>query len=116
LGQKDEISDLRKIFKRTMVTARNIFGNDAFRKRYAKVSSRYPINKALFEAWSVNISKLSDKEIEKLVKKQEDLKAEFIKLMYDADFDSAISQGTGSVYRVKKRFRDIENLIRGVLK
>ena len=113
---KDEISDLGKKFKRTMVAARDIFGNDAFRKRYAKDSSRYPINKALFEAWSVNISKLSDKEIEKIVKKQEDLKAAFMKLMYDADFDRAISQGTGSVNRVKKRFQDIENLILGVLK
>lgn len=113
---KDKISDLRKIFKRTMVAARNIFENDAFRKRYTKDSSRYPINKALFEAWSVNISKLSDKEIKKLVKEREDLKAEFIELMYDTDFDRAISQGTGSVKRVKKRFRDIEDLIRGVLK
>jgi len=113
---KDEISDLRKKFKRTMVAAKGIFGYDAFRKRYTKISSRYPINKALFEAWSVNISKLSDKEIKELVKKRENLKGDFIKLMNDVDFDRAISQGTGSIKRVKKRFQDIENLIRGVLK
>ncbi len=113
---QNEISDHRKNFKRTMVAARKIFGNDAFRKRYAEISDRYPINKALFEAWSVNISMLSDKEIEKLIKRRKILKEEFIKLMNNTDFDSAISQGTGSVRRVEKRFQDIENLIRGVLK
>src|SRR5436190_10165974 len=53
-----ELEKLERRFTRAMVAAFDIFGVDAFRKRYSRGAARYPINKALFESWSVNLSQL----------------------------------------------------------
>ena len=54
-------------FRRAMGTARDIFGHDAFRKRYSTINARNPISKALFESWSVAIDRCSDTERQRLV-------------------------------------------------
>ena len=64
-----------------MIIARDIFEKDAFRKRYKATAPRSPINKALFESWSVNLSKLSDDQVQLLQARKEILKEEFIALM-----------------------------------
>ncbi len=111
----DKIDLLRAKFKRAMKTAIDIFAYDAFRKRYHPRSARYPINKSLFETWSVNLGKLSDMETKTLVAKKERVKEHFINLMLDLKFEASISQGTGSVARVHERFVGIENIITDVL-
>lgn len=99
-------------FKASMRLASKLFGNDAFRKRYAPNDNRYPINKALFEAWSVHLGNIRDEFADQLVIRKELLKKKFIYLMNnDNDFDLAISQGTGSISRVRYRFKQIENII-----
>jgi len=110
-----EIDSLRNQFYRTMKAARQIFGNNAFRKYYGKGQYRYPINKALFEAWSVNLNKLSDHEINELIKRKESLKEKFAELMHKANFESAVSQGTGDIKKVSIRFSEIEKIIQEVL-
>ncbi len=102
-------------FKRAMDAAYRIFGNDAFRKRYREDARRSFINKALFEAWSVNFDKLTDEELERLIKKRSELKKKFIKLMNQKAFNDAVSQGTGSIKSVNLRFSEIEKIIREVL-
>ncbi|MBF0393416.1 MAG: DUF262 domain-containing protein [Alphaproteobacteria bacterium] len=106
---------LHQEFLAAMVTAHGIFGNDAFRKRYRPNEVRYPINKALFEAVSVNIAGLTDQDRETLTLRSNDVKNAFIELMNDKDFDSAISQGTGDIRKVKRRFEGIENLFRTII-
>jgi hypothetical protein len=49
-----KINELVCKFKKAMTITVEIFGNDAFRKRYDSTATRFPVNKALFEAWSVN--------------------------------------------------------------
>ena len=59
MGNKIDTIDLQEYedrFNKAMNTAQQIFFGDAFRKRYKIIDSRYPINKALFEAWSRNMS------------------------------------------------------------
>lgn len=105
-----------KDFVRAMAACELILGRDAFRKRYALDAPRYPINKALFEAWSVNIAALSDHQIENLIELADELRIHFIELMNtNRDFDTAVSQGTGDVNKVQTRFREINRLIREVL-
>lgn len=48
-----------------MIAAFDIFGDHAFRKLSNKTQRKSPLNKALFEAWSVNFSNLNELEIEK---------------------------------------------------
>ena len=110
-----EIEQLRKLFLRAMIAACDIFGKDAFRKRFKSTAPRSPINKALFESWSINLSKLSDVQIQLLQARKTALQNAFIKLMHDHAFYSAISQGTGDIGKVKLRFSAIEQLIQEVL-
>ena len=111
-----ERTRLLMAFKKAMRAAFYIFGNDAFRKRYSRNAQRNPINKALFEAWSVGLARRSDDDIDILVKNRKDVIAKFMSLMKDdREFNTAISYSTGDPSRIRKRFQAIEELIKGHL-
>jgi len=116
---EQDINKLELEFVKAMTAAYEIFGNDAFRKRSRRDASRSPINKALFESWSVSLSKLNGEQIQTLIERKEHLKDGFIRLMNDREvdpkFESSISQGTGDTRKVKRRFSAIEQLIQEVL-
>ncbi len=102
-------------FRRSMAAAFDLFGSWAFRKRYHANAKRSQINKALFESWSVNLGKLGDDELRLLKERKDDLNKKFIALMNDREFDSAISQGTGDIKKVRRRFEKIAQIIAEVL-
>ena len=102
-------------FLGAMTAARDVFGQDAFRKRYSHAAGRLPINKALFEAVSVNLARLSPAEIAVLTERREEVRDRFMALCANRPFESAISQGTGDVGKVNKRFSDIADLLHGVI-
>lgn len=107
---------LRRRFSQAMSTAQQIFGKDAFRKRYEPNGRRKPINKALFEVWSVVLGNLDAASIEKLLHKKDAVAGALIAtLQQDREFEAAITQGTGDVRRVKKRFSTIEQMIRQII-
>jgi len=112
---ENEIEDLKKQFLRSMVAAYDLFGRYAFRKQYQKNSWRYPINKALFESWSVNLNLLNEDQLKNLQRRKDTLTDKFIQLMGNRDFESAISQGTGNIAKVHLRFSSIEKLLQEVL-
>jgi hypothetical protein len=102
-------------FIRAMVAAQTIFGRDAFRKRYNTHHARYPLNKALFEAWSTNLSQLTEIELSTLEERKGQVKEAFMALMRTNEFDSSVSQGTGDPKKVRFRFGRIEDLLQGAL-
>jgi hypothetical protein len=110
-----EVSDLVSDFKRAMLLAYKIFGRDAFRKRYSAQQARYPLNKALFEVWSVNLSQISAPDSAEIVIRREQLKTGFMALMNTDEFDRSISTSTGDPARIRERFSAVERLIRVVL-
>lgn len=111
-----ERQDLKSRFFRTMDAAHKIFGRYAFRKQYQENGSRYPINKALFETWSVNLDRLTDEELGRVVDNREEIQRCFIKLMNnDKRFEAAVSVGTGDAKNVRQRFSEIEKLLRELL-
>lgn len=110
------LEDLQRRFLRAMQAAERLFGNDAFRKRYSRDATRFPVNKALFESWSVNLDACSDEELKILEQKKDALKEAFMRLMReDSNFEKAVTQGTGAISRVKCRFGELHKLIREVL-
>jgi len=94
----------------------DIFPKDAYRKRANDTARRKPINKALFDALSVNLARLNELQVEKL-RKNKGLFRERIKLLMrnDKDFKNAISFGTGQKDKVKLRYKKIEHILQRIL-
>lgn len=109
-----ERDSLETSFKRAMRWARLLLGDLSFRKN-SNSQRKSPINKALFEAWSVSLSNLSDTDLQLLVEHQQRLLDGYKVLCDDVRFSKAISQATGDSVQVCTRFRMVENLIREVL-
>ncbi|MET4072335.1 hypothetical protein ABID58_007164 [Bradyrhizobium sp. S3.2.6] len=110
-------SQLRRFaddFNAAMKTATEIFGDDAFRKRYQEQDARMPINKALFETVSVAIASLTEVERRRCIEKSAEIRAQMMELMQDRTFESAISQGTGDIGKVRLRFAAVERAFRKV--
>jgi hypothetical protein len=110
---ESELDKLKNDFLKTMITASNIFGTNAFRKLSNKAKKQQPLNKSLFEAWSVNLSQLSDDEINLIKTRKQDLIDRFIyHVDNDQDFFKSISQ---AAEKVQYRFTTIEKIIRETL-
>lgn len=109
----EDLKNLENKFKKAMIATCEIFGKDAFRKISQKQKRKYPVNKALFEAWSVNLSNLTDEELKILKIKNKELINKFSDLVdNDKDFLISISQAAD---KVEYRFSTIEKLINEVL-
>jgi len=99
-------------FNKAMRAALEIFGKDAFRKPSGPAGRRRPINRALFETWSVQLARCSQDQINVLVKRRKEVRRRFKLLMAEDDeFDRAVSYSTGTPRRVRKRFRAVKQLV-----
>ncbi|MEU8271955.1 hypothetical protein AB0B89_32970, partial [Sphaerisporangium sp. NPDC049002] len=108
------IARLTEDFERAMRTARDIFEEHAFRKRFAGQEKRLPVNKALFETISVNLAKMAPGEIEVLRERRDLVQSRLMELMEDGKFHQAISVATGDAEKVRRRFGAVEELLREV--
>lgn len=109
----DEWSKIDRTFRRSMLSASAIFAQHAFRKFYALDGARSPINKALFEAVSVSLAKMSGSEVNALRHAHREVQNRFIRaFITDSEFVSAISSGTGDIRKVRLRFRRVDQLLR----
>ena len=113
--EETKLEFLTPMFIQAMVAAHKIFGTEAFRKKYSCNGRRYPINKALFEAWSVNLGRLDKQQISVLIERRAMLVNKFIDLVKDINFNDAISFGTKTIKKVNLRFSKIERIIQEVL-
>ena len=103
-------------FRRAMRAAADIFGDDAFRKRYAPAAGRRQINMPLFEAWSVQLARCSPEQIDRLVERRDAVRERFMALLNeDQEFEQAISSSTGTPRRIRKRFAAIRDLVQEVV-
>lgn len=103
-------------FLTSMSLTKKIFGNWAFRKSDKYPEKRKPINKALFEIWSVSIAKLDEDQRKQLLIKKDILFDKSIKLIKeDLDFFNSITTSTGNKASVYYRFSSIEKIIKETL-
>ncbi len=109
------IAGLRNRFEVAMRRGYQLFGRHAFRKRTSLNGRRQPINKALFEAWSVNLDAINEQQVARLATRKEVLTQKFIDLMNDPAFLNAVSQGTGDIKKVQLRFGEIKRIIQEIL-
>lgn len=108
-----EIQQLKDNFRNAMEMAYEIFGNDAFRKRLNVEEPRKPINKAVFEVFSVLFAKLTAAERILLLDKKQVLKWEFMDyLLHDRErYFQAVTTGTALKDTVLIRFSQTEKMI-----
>jgi len=113
IQQRDKI---KTDFAKSMKLAKMIFDNWAFRKSDKYPDKRKPINKALFEVWSVLLAKLDESNREKLERKKDILFEKSVSLTKeDTTFFSSITTSTGNKSCVIDRFTKIENIIKETL-
>jgi hypothetical protein len=112
--ERERLEEIRQRFSRTMIAAREIFDDRAFRKPN-DTGRRSPVSKALFEVWAVNLDHCTDEEIERLIQHRDTLESKFKESMDDPDFVIAISYSTGDVRRVQYRFAKIREIIEETL-
>jgi hypothetical protein len=93
-----------------METAAEVFKDRAFRK---PGRSRNPINKPLFEAWSVNFAKQDEATRAKLIARRDDVREVFLRT-YSKDyyFEQSISASTGDPKKVSYRFSKVASIIK----
>lgn len=110
---EEALSSIEDDFKKAMNTASAIFGENAFRKLSKKTSRKQPLNKALFEAWSVHFSNLNNEEIQALKDNNQELIYKFMDYAdRDKEFLKSISQAAD---KVEYRFTIIGKIISEVL-
>lgn len=110
----DARDELKSIFKRSMRASHKVLGDEAFRKRYRPDASKSPISKALFETWSVALSKLEEEQVNLLAENGPAVHQKFMSILKEnRDFEVSISYATGVPGRVHKRFSIIEELVDG---
>ena len=111
--QRDQI---KTNFTNSMKLAKKIFDNWAFRKSDKYPDKRKPINKAIFEVWSVLLAKMDDANRAKLEHKKEILFKKWVTLnKEDSEFFNSITTSTGNRLCVLERFSKIDNIIKETL-
>ena len=99
-------------FEYVMKVSNELFGKFAFRRLNTE-ERRGPVNKSLFEAWSLIILGLGDNDINILKNQKEILRKKFTTLCDDYDFQNAIRASDKT--SVKSRIIKIQNMINELL-
>jgi len=111
-----EKMDCKHRFARSMQTNYDVFGIRAFRKQTTN-SGLKPINRALFDVFSVVFAQQDETGCQKLVEQKEEVEAAFVELLdKDKYFEAAISSSTNAKKKVHYRFDKVNELVSNVLK
>ncbi len=111
---REQLDKIKSDFAASMVLNQQIFGENAFRKIPEKSERRKPLNKALFEVFSVLFAKLDRAERLRLAKNKKEFVRVFTHLLYQDEenkFFWAVSSATGDRNRVNYRFSKVQSLI-----
>lgn len=109
----DEVLErLQRDFSTAMSNAVAIFGNAAFRRYPTSSTRRGPINRALFESWSVALAAYEPRVLKAHAKK---IFKAARRSMEEPGYIAATTQGTGDPSKVKLRFSVPHEIIGGFL-
>lgn len=106
---EEQLENIKYRFKRVMRYCIEIFGEYAFRK-YNLKWHRGPINKAIFELWSVCFTELTDKQLDTVCTRRNEFLSDFGMLMQNNEFVTALK--AGDQYSTAKRIEMARRLIK----
>jgi Protein of unknown function DUF262 len=96
------LNELADDFTNAMILAREIFGEDAFRKPSSTRSGRSPVNRALFESWSVTLAEATEQLTK--IDGSRVARAAFNLMTGDYTYIDSITTSTGDPRKVRYRF------------
>ncbi len=111
-----ELNKIKEDFSESMKLSFAIFGDQAFRKVYNEKRRLPPINKALFDAISVQFALLNEEDREALKANGKRFKKALYDLLNtDEYFFTSVTSSTGDKNRVIHRHSSIEKLIKNII-
>jgi hypothetical protein len=114
---KKEIEKIKSDFEKAMILSWQIFDKEAFRKVYYKYGKLPLINKALFDAISVQFALLTDRKRAILLRRKKSVRrALYDELRKQGDFFISVTSSTGDKKRITYRHKKVKNLINHILK
>lgn len=106
-----EMQELYESFTRALRLATTVFGGHAFRKWPWGVTARNPINRALFESWSVVLAEADEDTVavqrERIAREARDA------MTSSSGYREAITSSTGDPARVAYRFEVARSIVGG---
>ena len=114
LDDEHEINDLalveiRSAFERGLTLAHEVFGGHAFRKWPKGANQLAPINRALFETWTVELARADKAVVRENAERIKDLARHG--MASDSRYTASVSSGTGDVGSVQVRFAKTRSFI-----
>lgn len=107
----EQLDEMSESFRKSMLNNYLVFGKHAFRRHSYDSASRSVINAALFDVFSVLMSRYETSYIEK---RAEEIKKCFYQLMDNEEFSMSITLSTNSVRNVVQRFRIVNKMFQGI--
>ena len=101
--------DIRSAFERGLTLAFEVFGEYAFRKWPTGLDRLAPINRALFETWTVELARADQAVVRENAEKIRDLARQG--MASDTKYIESISSATGDVRSVQGRFEKTRGFI-----
>lgn len=111
-----ELRDIEHRFANSMWACYKLFENNAFfnlNDRGYRESNN--INVALYETWAVNLARLNDNELERIVNARDRINERFFNLLQDVEFYKSFTSSTSGRNAVLIRFNQIRDLIQHTL-
>jgi hypothetical protein len=112
-----ELNKIKLDFEKVMILSEQIFGKEAFRKIYSEYGKKLPpINKALFDAISVQFALLTDAKRAVLLRRKKSVKRALYKELHkQGEFFVSVTSSTGDKKRTVYRHKKVKELIRNIL-
>ncbi len=96
------VDDLENTFRTAMTNAYTLFGDHTFRKWPTGSTGRSPINRAMFETWSIAVAKMGRDDLER--RRADIVEAARERMTSDIKYLDAITSSTSDRRRVSYRF------------
>ena len=103
------LADIKTAFERGLTLAHKVFGRYAFRKWPAGQPRLAPINRGLFEAWTVELARTDQAVVRENSDSIRDLARE--RMASDTEYMQSVSSATGNVRAVQIRFHKTRDVI-----
>ena len=106
-----DFDTIKERFSLAMRRSKKLFGKHAFRKSTGTMRRR-PINKSLFEIWSVLLCEMPEEEFNILLKNRNKMVPEYRDILDDLSFEIAISRDSMRHTSVALRYNKLNGLVK----